>query len=462
MAETVMKVDVIARETIKPSSPTPKALEDFKLCLMDQTAPAMFTALLFFYPAANDADHDTENKIAEKLRHLKSSLSKMLTQLYPLAGIIKDHITIECNDEGAEFVEARVSCRLCDILKQPDSVLLGNFLPVEIESTAAQSGRLLFVQANLFTCGGLAIGVCISHKIADAATLGTFINSWATAAAAADPHHHHHHHHHHHRPTHESPASPLFMASSLFPPLDTQIPTTRLIPDKYATKRYVFNTSNLAALKAKAASASVQQPTRVESVTALMWKCMINVTRSNKGLKELSLVSHSVDLRKRVVPPLPENTIGNIVGMFFSAQPVAAEEEIDLPGLVWALRKAKKEFDKNALEMINVEKRTWLKMCGVVDLFARRNDVDYCAYTSWCRFPLYEADFGWGKPVWVTLPHTMLKNVVYLLDTKDGEGIEALVSLTKEDMAEFERQEMLLQFADVNPSVLDEAHDESH
>lgn len=447
-----MKVDIIARENIKPSSPTAKTLEDFKLCLMDQTAPAMYTALLLFYHAANNADRDIENKTAEKLQHLKSSLSKTLTQLYPLGGIIKDQNTIECNDEGAEFVEARVSCRLYDILKQPDSVLLRNLLPVEIESTEAQSGRLLFVQANFFNCGGLALGVCISHKIADAATLCTFINCWATAAAAAE----------HHHSTDDSPAFPLFMASSHFPPLDTQIPTMRLIPDKYVTKRYVFNTSNLAALKAKAASASVQQPTRVESVTALMWKCTINVTRSNKGLKKLSLVSHSVDLRKRVVPPLPENTIGNIVGMFFSAQPVTVVEEMDMPGLVWALRKGKKEFDKNALEMINVEKRTWLKMCGVVDLFARRNDIDYCAYTSWCRFPLYEADFGWGKPIWVTLPNTMLKNVVYLLDTRDGEGIEALVSLTKDDMSKFERQEMLLQFADVNPNVLDGAHDESH
>ena len=22
------------------------------------------------------------------------------------------------------------------------------------------------------------------------------------------------------------------------------------------------------------------------------------------------------------------------------------------------------------------------------------------AFTSLCRFPIYEADFGWGKPVW--------------------------------------------------------------
>ena len=22
--------------------------------------------------------------------------------------------------------------------------------------------------------------------------------------------------------------------------------------------------------------------------------------------------------------------------------------------------------------------------------------------TSWCRFPIYNADFGWGKPYWVS------------------------------------------------------------
>ncbi|KAL0297061.1 UNVERIFIED_CONTAM: Acetyl-CoA-benzylalcohol acetyltransferase [Sesamum radiatum] len=32
---------------------------------------------------------------------------------------------------------------------------------------------------------------------------------------------------------------------------------------------------------------------------------------------------------------------------------------------------------------------------------ANKGELVTFNFTSLCRFPLYEADFGWGKPVWV-------------------------------------------------------------
>ncbi|KAJ0037368.1 hypothetical protein Pint_22417 [Pistacia integerrima] len=48
----------------------------------------------------------------------------------------------------------------------------------------------------------------------------------------------------------------------------------------------------------------------------------------------------------------------------------------------------------------------------------------------------------------------MLKNLVVLMDTRGGEGIEALVTISKEDMTVFEGEEKLLEFTVVNPSLL--------
>lgn len=69
---------------------------------------------------------------------------------------------------------------------------------------------------------------------------------------------------------------------------------------------------------------------------------------------------------------------------------------------------------------------------------------------SWCRFPMYEADFGWGKPVWFT---TSESNSIVLMDTRDGGGIEALVNMEEQDMIRFERDVELLQYASLNPAV---------
>ncbi|KAK1368091.1 hypothetical protein POM88_034183 [Heracleum sosnowskyi] len=58
-------------------------------------------------------------------------------------------------------------------------------------------------------------------------------------------------------------------------------------------------------------------------------------------------------------------------------------------------------------------------------------------FTSWCKFPFYEADFGWGNPVWVSVANVPLRNTVVLIDDKSGGEIEAWVNLDENDMQNF-------------------------
>ncbi|KAJ0037612.1 hypothetical protein Pint_22418 [Pistacia integerrima] len=407
-----IKIEIVSREIIKPSSPTPQHLRNFKLSFLDQTAPAAYVPLLLFYLPENDSDsHVVE--AAERSQHLKTFLSKLLAEFYPLAGIIKDQTTVECNDNEAEYIQARVDGTLADILKRPDGSILRTFLPTEIESTEAETGRIVFVQASFFECGGMVLGLCFSHKITDGTTLSTVVKSWSSIALSGSK---------------DSVKFPEFNAApSSFHPLDSYI------------------------LQAKAASPMVLQPTRFEAVSALIWKCLDNVSRSTKGFPRLSVMSIYVNLRKMTVPSLPENAIGNVVGVFFPSH--STEKEIDLQDLVTKLSKELKEFRKNAMETINEKKRAWMSMCGIEN-FGVRDDIDHYMCTSWCRFGFYEVDFGWGKPAWATVPNLMIPNFVVLMDTKDGEGVEVFVTLNKEEMALFELEKELLEFAAVNPSVL--------
>jgi len=57
--------------------------------------------------------------------------------------------SIECDDHGAEYIEGRVKCILSDILKNPDTEMLKQFLPAAIESNEAAIGSQLLVQASL-------------------------------------------------------------------------------------------------------------------------------------------------------------------------------------------------------------------------------------------------------------------------------------------------------------------------
>lgn len=72
--------------------------------------------------------------------------------------------------------------------------------------------------------------------------------------------------------------------------------------------------------------------------------------------------------------------------------------------------------------------------CGVEE----RRDVDIHIISSWCKFPMYDADFGWGKPHWVG--HATRKyKAICLMDAKDGGGIESWISLEHTEMIEFRR-----------------------
>ncbi|GMY29798.1 vinorine synthase-like [Fagus crenata] len=86
------------------------------------------------------------------------------------------------------------------------------------------------------------------------------------------------------------------------------------------------------------------------------------------------------------------------------------------------------------------------------EIFRSRKDLVVYKCSSWCKFPFYETDFGWGKPAWMTSINKLVTNTIGLLDTSDG-GVEALVTLDEEEMNTFERHEELLEFASINPSI---------
>ncbi|CAK7327406.1 unnamed protein product [Dovyalis caffra] len=436
-----LRIEITLRETIKPSSPTPPDLRSLKLSLLDQFMPICYIPLLLFYSRnGNDTDH--LDKATERSLLLKSSLSEALTRFYPFAGRLKDNSSIECDDHGAGYIEARIRCILSDILKTPDTKVLDQLLPVAISDAAMARDSQLLVQVNFFDCGGVAIGVCLSHKIADAATLTSFIKCWAATALSTS--------------TDQLVISPVFMGGAIFPQMDLPIPMlpVDLIQGESVTKRFVFDASKITALKAKAASESVPEPTRVESVTAFIWKCAMSASRSTMGVPRKSALSLGVDMRKRLVPPLPEYYGGNYVG---SISPRTEDHDgLELQGIVDRIRKDLQEFGKICAKITEGD-RASLTICKIVEEFgkmAMSKDIDYYNCTSWCKFELYDADFGWGKPTWLSnAVTTRLKNIVCLIDTRDGDGIEAWVILSPEDMALFGSNKELLEFAAENPCV---------
>lgn len=426
--ETV-KVETIGKEIIKPSTSTPNDLRTLQLSIMDHLMPPVYTVAFLFYTKDDLISQEQTSQT------LKTSLSETLTKFHPFAGRLNG-VTIDSNDEGAVFVEARVNCALSDFLRSPDTKSLQQLLPADAEPTP--TWPLLLVQATYFQCGGMSIGICISHKLADAASLSIFIQAWAATARGES----------------DSVASPDFASTKLYPPANEAM---KLPGEDQAgkrtnvTKRFVFVASKIEELRSKVVSDEVPRPTRVQSVTSLIWKCI--VTTSTDTIREKVLVQ-PVNLRSKIPSHLSENQIGNLL---FSTITFNEKGNMEIVEIVKELQKRAEELSRLIqLEEGSSSVTIGSKLIGkLMDSQYSYEAYDIHAVTSWCRIPLYKACFGWGSPVWVTgNVSPVVNNVTVLIDSNDGQGIEAWVTLPQEDMSLFEQSTELLAFASPNPSVL--------
>ncbi|XP_023000804.1 vinorine synthase-like [Cucurbita maxima] len=428
-----LNVEIISTESIKPSSPTPSEHRELKLSFLDQVAPSSYTPLLFFYTA--DQLHGGDDH-RERCRKLKESLAETLNRFYLLAGTLVEAYLVDCNDDGVEFSETRVSARMSEVMEKPhDVVSLLRLLPFDHDAVLERE-CILAVRYNVFECGGVVVALCVTHKIVDGTSATMFTKAWAAACRGDDKY----------------PVVPTFNATELFPPMEIRGGNRRQSRmDKIVTRRFIFNKSNIAALKNQANSEAFlnqRPPSRVETVSGFLWKRFMAIAQQKPPTKAKRFaVIQAVNLRNRMDPPLPPNSFGNL--WWFATADAPIDEEQDFPSLVAKIREAIKEIDGDYIKTLqDAEKSMKAKM--KMGQMVYSGELELYSFTSWCSFPLYESDFGWGKPAWVCSPGRPYKNVVLFVNTSDGEGIEAWVNLTETDMKDFETDSELLSFASLS------------
>ncbi|OWM89727.1 hypothetical protein CDL15_Pgr024475 [Punica granatum] len=329
------------------------------------------------------------------------------------------------------YLETRVGYRLSDVLENPDPMKLRNFVPFVLH---VHDDVLLGVQFNVFKCGGVALGVCLSHKVADGSTFIMFKKVWATICRGD-----------------KNVVGPEFVSAKLFPPenrmMESYNPMTEITTaDEFAMKRFVFGPRAIEALRTKYAAGSdpdkYHQPTRVEMLSAFIWSQFATSTQvyARPGGAHYFMV-HAVNLRTKFETPLP-NSFGNIISMAVTLLvPCIGDSCHDL---LPKKREAITRIDRGYVERLRAGDNLQSSFLRQALEMYVKGEIIPLKFSSVCRFPIYEADFGWGEPAWAAMPAMPLKNMVVFMDTKslDG-GVEAYISLKKEDMALFERDEEL-------------------
>nr|GMD39307.1 vinorine synthase-like [Ipomoea batatas] len=416
-----LKVEIHQKENVRPFSPTPHSLKNYKLSQIDQIEGTHYTSMLFFYNSGTH-HHDYDE--------LKQSLSKTLSVLYPLAGRVKDGMTIECNDEGVDFVRANVTnYDLSDFLQICKVDLLQQLLPFDPNPMDFDPSQpMLGVQVNKFRCGGTAVAICLWHGVGDAAAIGGFVQTWTAINRG------------------EGGRGDLVVdGAAIFPPtlnFDFSAPTSAAVRlnktngGKFSTKRFVFRKEEIERMRDEYMLSDRRRPTSVEALSAFLWAALI---RANQNAK-MHILVQVTDLRKRLNPPLPSMCLGNflyVTAARWMRENAAADGAGVTPqSLVGKIREAILKVTGDHVRKIEAQGGLTNEIEKIAAFGV--DAIKFFGISSLCGFPFHEFDFGWGKPIWFVVAPFNLMDRANFNKTGDG-GIEAVIGLTPQVMSSLDK-----------------------
>ncbi|KAL9240914.1 hypothetical protein vseg_015080 [Gypsophila vaccaria] len=187
-------INILSSTMVRPSDETPRS--SLWLSRLDtmRRQPDSHTRVLFVYqPNKSQNITPPSSKPFLDTSILKKSLEKALVPFYTMAGRLQinksnGRYEIDCNVDGALFIEAESICDLTDLGNEtkPNTELKNKLFPTCDYSKGLSWIPLLMVQLTRFKCGGVCLGFAQHHHVADGSSHVLFINSWARLAKGLD------------------------------------------------------------------------------------------------------------------------------------------------------------------------------------------------------------------------------------------------------------------------------------
>ncbi|KAH1239473.1 Actin-related protein 2/3 complex subunit 1A [Glycine max] len=159
----------------------------------------------------------------------------------------------------------------------------------------------------------------------------------------------------------------------------------------------------------------VRPYSRFEAIAAHIWRCASKARELDE--KQPTLVRFNSDIRSRQIPPLPRTYFGNALAA--TVTPECCVGDILSKSLSYAAQKVREaiemltnEYIRSQLDIVLGEEQ----LDCIKALFSGQGERRNAPFagnpnlqiTSWMSIPLYEADFGWGKPDYVVMGYVCL------------------------------------------------------
>ncbi|XP_004235891.2 shikimate O-hydroxycinnamoyltransferase [Solanum lycopersicum] len=430
-----MKIEVKNSTMVQPATETPQ----LRLwnSNVDLVVPNFHTPSVYFYRPTGSPNF-FDGKV------VKEALSKALVPFYPMAGrLCRDEdgrIEIDCKGQGVLFVEAESDGVVDDFGDFAPTLELRRLIPAVDYSQGIESYALLVLQITHFKCGGVSLGVGMQHHAADGASGLHFINTWSDMARGLDltiP------------PFIDrtllrarDPPQPQFPHVEYQPPptlktTEENVPNAETVPET-SVSIFKLTRDQINTLKAKSKEdGNTVNYSSYEMLAGHVWRstCMARGLTQDQETK----LYIATDGRARLRPSLPPGYFGNVI---FTATPVAVAGDLQSKPIWYA---ASKIHDQLAI-MDNDYLRSaldYLELQPDLKALVRGAHTFKCpnlGITSWSRLPIHDADFGWGRPIFMGPGGIAYEGLSFILPSPINDGSQSVaISLQAEHMKLFEK-----------------------
>jgi Transferase family len=466
----------------------------FPLTPLDQLPPRLYIRLILSFPLQPSSDRD---RVVEVLRY---GLKQTITDIPYLTGkvCLRDDGERSGRMEIRRQLRDRVDLQVKDLTvpnsgwasgsydelhakHMPPSLLDGDVLsPVMLFPDQNMPASMMAAQAN-FIPGGLLLCVAIHHSITDGVGMATVLKTWANWCRrgpdsgyiyGSEP---------------EFPISALDRSPLMKGLAEIQArghkeyktrpqpsqelaklaePSTALVLPKADYGILYFSAGSLALLKAGVSSfipsaGGDPKPwiSTNDALIALFWSC---VTRARLPRLQGSLMEDpegeitlgsAVDGRSRLVPPLPQEYVGNVSLFNTVTVPLSALTSATslsaLSTLAVSIRESIARIDDTHIRSaITFVDRT-ADVRTIIPGFRTSFSKDFYS-TSWADQRTMEVDWGnvvGGVPTHLRLPNHPFDGMCIVYPRLLDRGLEVLVGLHADDMKRLKSDELLCKFA---------------
>ncbi|KAK9922940.1 hypothetical protein M0R45_031377 [Rubus argutus] len=147
----------------------------------------------------------------------------------------------------------------------------------------------------------------------------------------------------------------------------------------------------------------------------------------------------ATDGRSRLQPPLPPGYFGNVI---FTATPISVAGDLQSKPTWYAASKIHdalvrmdNDYLRSALDYLELQPDLSALVRG-----AHTFRCPNLGITSWVRLPIHDADFGWGRPIFMGPGGIGYEGLAFVIPSANNDGsLSVAISLQSEHMKSFSK-----------------------